>query len=140
VLAVVVVAVAGCGKSAEHTFRDDTLHPLQQRAETRKSQVSATLKTVRLGSRRDARALRSEIDSLGGVVRQIAALTPPSSAVPAFRRYTRAYRQLVARLRSFAAVLGRGDHAGLDRAGTRAQEAAGTVQRSEQALIDTLSR
>jgi hypothetical protein len=132
------VALAGCGPSDEEVFRKEKLRPAQARIETSKSQISAQLQVVRLGRKRDARAVGQLVDGLGRNVNALAALKPPDSLKDAFRRYVIAHRHLVDSLRRFATLLGRTSQSKLNREASVAQSAAGEIARARDALDDLL--
>ena len=135
---VVLLAAGGCGRSDGEKFREDSLRPLQQRLDRQRARVAATLRVVRAGNPRDARALREDVDALGAGVRQIGALVPPPDAREAFDAYARALRGLVADLRRFPPALRRGDRALLDDVSRRIQEATGAVQQRAEQLEQKL--
>ena len=129
----VLLALAGCGRSDGEKFREDSLRPLQQQLDRQRARVAATLRVVRRGNARDARALREDVDALAATVRRIAGLVPPPDARGEFDGYVRALRGLVGELRAFPASLRRGDPQLLEAVSRRIQDATGVVQqRAEQ--------
>jgi hypothetical protein len=136
-----VLALAGCGgRSPEQVFREDSLRPLQQRAELQRARVAATLRVVRFGSRRDARALGEDIDAYAGTVRKIAGLLPPEAAQAPFRRYVSAMRELVRELRRMKAAMGGRDVAVVRTRSQRVQDDVGAVQRGDDELQSALTK
>lgn len=140
ILAATALAAAGCGRSAEEAFRVDELNPREEVLQTEKSRLSAQLRTVRLGRRQDVRAVNRQIDRIAAAGDRIAELSPPPSARIELARYAIANRGLALALRDFARILGEGREKPLNRAGERAQEAAGAAQRAETALDDALNK
>jgi hypothetical protein len=126
--------LAGCGPSAEETFRKEHLRPVQLRIDAAKSQLSTELQTARLGRKRDARAMGALVSTLAARVRELAALKPPGSLRDLFRRYVLAHRHLVAALRRFATLLGGHDERALNGEADAAQAAAGEIARARDAL------
>src|SRR3954471_4011708 len=136
---VAVLALAGCGgRSPEQVFREDSLRPLQQKSELQRARVAATLRVVRFGSRRDARALGEDIDAYAGTVRKIAGLLPPAQAQPAFRRYVAALRELVGELRRLKKAMGGHDVAAVRTRSQRVRDDVGAVQRGDDELESAL--
>ncbi|HEV2812270.1 MAG TPA: hypothetical protein VGW10_03365 [Solirubrobacteraceae bacterium] len=128
-----LLALAGCGRSDGEEFREDSLRPLQRRLDGERARVAATLRVVRPGNPRDARALREDVDAVAATVDRIAGLVPPPDARDQFDGYVRGLRGLVGELRAFPVSLRRGDPALLDAASRRIQDATGVVQqRGEQ--------
>ena len=137
---VLIVVGTGCGGRSEgQAFRDDHLRPLEQRMELRRARVAATLRVVRSGNKRDAAALREDIDGLARSVAGIAALAPPASAREPFARYVLALRGLVTELRRFTTALRADDGAKVRDLAARVQTDAGAVQTGhddlERALV-----
>jgi hypothetical protein len=139
-LAAIGLASAGCGRSDEDVFRKDKLNPLIEQADRQKAIISADLRTVKLGSSRDAAALNRQINALARIEERIAALGPPGSVRAPFERYKLANARLVAALRRFADGIGAGNKQALSGVGDQATEAVGQAQRSEQALAEDLSK
>lgn len=113
--AAAALALTGCGDALDE-FRDD-LRPLEQQAEQRRSALAAELRSVSLGSRRDARAVRAGTAGLSKTYAEIAALEPPDDYEKPFAAYVRANERLVRNLGRFADDLAAGDAHGLRRAG-----------------------
>ncbi len=138
-VALIVVGTGCGGRSEGQAFRDDHLRPLERRLELRRARVAATLRVVRSGNRRDAAALREDIDALARSVDGIGALAPPSSAKRPFVRYVRALRSLVTELRRFTTALRGADGPAVRDLATRVQDVAGAVQTGhddlERALV-----
>jgi hypothetical protein len=130
----VAAALAGCGTNPVVSFRDGDFHQLQLRIDQQKSQISGQLQVVRLGHKRDARAVGALVDQLSGTVSAMAALKAPSSIQKNFRRYVHAQRRLVVALRRFAVLLGHRSRHALDRQATVVQSAAGAIVRTRDAL------
>ena len=113
-----LAALAGCGSDELEQFRED-LRPLEQRAEEQRSVTSGLLRSVRLGSREEARGVREQADELSATYDGIAALDPPDDYVEPFGQYVRANQASVRDLRRLAEELEAGDAAGLRRASRR---------------------
>jgi hypothetical protein len=133
-VAVVVLSLAGCGRSAGEEFREDSLRPLEERIARERARVAATLRVVRPGNARDAAALREDVEAVDRSVRRVAGLVPPAPAREPFERYVRALRGLVTELRRFAARLRSDDRAALRTIVQRTQDAAARVQEGDEAL------
>ncbi|HEX8084728.1 MAG TPA: hypothetical protein VF529_10600 [Solirubrobacteraceae bacterium] len=130
----VLLLLAGCGRSDGEKFREDSLRPLQQRLDRERARVAATLRVVRPGNARDARALREDVAALRATVGRVAGLVPPGDAREDFDAYVRALRGLVGELRAFDGPLRRGDAALLDAVARRVQDATGLVQERAEDL------
>ena len=128
--------LAGCESATERFARQ--LHALQRDVTNERAQLAATLRTVRLRRAGDAQLLSREIDALSATLTQIASLKPPSQATAAFASYNAAYAQLVAHLKRFADALRLGKRRALTLIGQAAQDAAGAVQRADDALQSEL--
>ena len=126
--AVALLLLLGCGRSEGEEFREDSLRPLQQQLDRQRARVAATLRVVRSGNPRDARALGEDVDALAATVRKIEGLVPPSDARGEFDGYVRALRGLVVELRRFPPLLRRGDDDGLLLASQQIQDATSAVQ------------
>ena len=111
---VALVALAGCGDELEE-FRDD-LRPLEQRAEGQQSLASGLLRSLRLGSRADARGVRAQAEKLSTTYDEIAAVDPPDDYAEPFAEYVRANDASVRDLRQFADELELGDLRGMRKA------------------------
>lgn len=133
-IVLLLLAAAGCGRSEGEEFREDSLRPLQQRLDVARGRLAATLRVVRPGNARDARALREDVDAVGASARRIAGLVPPSGARAEFAAYVRALRRLVAAVRAFPASVRRGDDGRLAAVSGRVQDAAGEVQQRDEQL------
>lgn len=129
---------AGCGRGDGEEFREDSLRPLEQRLDRERARVAATLRVVRPGNARDARALGEDVDAVGRTVRRVAGLVPPRDAAEPFDAYVDALRDLVSELRRFAAAVRRGDAAVLGTAAQRVQDATGRLQQRREQLEDAL--
>src|SRR5205085_1357972 len=103
-LLVPALAVAGCGPSAEETFRKNDLRPLRTRMDQDKSMLAGILRTVRVGHKKDAQAVSKQIDVIAADVGRVAALKPPGSVTGQFRQFVVANNHLIAALRRFAAA------------------------------------
>jgi hypothetical protein len=114
---VALVTLAGCTDELEE-FRDD-LRPLEQRAEQQQSAISGLLRSLRLGSRADARSVSAQTAELSATYNEIAALEPPADYAEPFAAYVRANSAVVRELRGFAEELEAGDLPGLRRASSR---------------------
>jgi hypothetical protein len=136
----VALVSAGCGRSDEEVFRKEKLNPAIQQADRQKAVISADLRTVKLGSKTDAAALRRQIGMLARIEEKIAALGPPGSVRGQFERYKLANAHLVAALRSFADGVEAANKQALSGLGERATEAVGQVQRSEETLREALAK
>lgn len=112
-----LVALAGCTDERE-AFRDD-LSLLEERAEEQRSVISGLLRSLRLGSREDARAVRAQAAKLSSTHEEIAALDPPDDYEEPFAAYVSANRAVVSGLRRFAAELERGNLPGVRRQSRR---------------------
>jgi hypothetical protein len=135
-----VAVLAGCGgRSPEEVFREDSLRPAQRQAELKRARVAATLRVVRPGSKRDASALREDIDAYAASVRRIGGLVPPSSARAGLDGYVRAQRRLVAELRRLTAALRSDDRPAVETLSQRVQDDVGAVQRADDALQSVLT-
>ena len=86
--AIAVLLFAGCGDELDE-FRDD-LRPLEDRAAEQRAQISVELRSLTLGSSRDARELRAGTAELDRTYREIAQLTPPDDYEEPFAVYVRA--------------------------------------------------
>lgn len=135
---VLLLVAAGCGRSEGEEFREDSLRPVEQQLERERARVAATLRVVRPGNARDARALGEDVAAVARTVRRIAGLVPPSDAREQFDAYVRALRSLVAELRRFAGALRRGDPDVLATASQRIQDATGRVQQRREQLEGAL--
>jgi hypothetical protein len=120
------LAVAGCADELEE-FRDD-LRPLEQRAASQRARISSTLRSVRLGSRPDARLLRQEAAALKDTYDEIAMLEPPDRYARPFAAYVRANDRAGHDLDRFAAELAAGDARGLRQASRRVVQNLGRSQ------------
>ena len=109
-----LAALAGCADELEE-FRED-LRPLEQRAEEQRSEISGLLRSLRLGSRADARSVRARTAELSSTYDEIAALDPPDDYAEPFAEYVRANHATVRGLRRFASELESGDLRGLRQA------------------------
>jgi hypothetical protein len=132
--ALLLLLPAGCGRSEGEEFREDSLRPVEQRLDRERARVAATLRVVRPGNRRDARALGEDIDVVARSVRRVAGLVPPREAAESFDAFADALRALVAELRRLQAALRRGDSAVLATASQRVQDATGRVQQRREQL------
>jgi hypothetical protein len=110
-----LAALAGCGDDELEKFRDD-LRPLEQRAEEQRSMTSGLLRSVRLGSRADARGVRAQAATLSVTYDEIAAVEPPDDYAEAFAEYVQANRASVRDLRRLAAEVEAGDLRGVRQA------------------------
>ncbi len=137
-LALVAPVLSGCGESGEK-FRKSELLPVEEKYKTEKARLSATLRTVRLGSKRDANLLHRQIDAVAAAGRRIGALDAPGGAEDELQAYNSALVGLVAQLRRFADALAAGDKKRLNRTADDAQEAAGRAFRAERALKEKLT-
>jgi hypothetical protein len=134
-----LIAVAGCGGRSEgEIFREDSLAPAEERVERARAEVAATLRVVRPGRRRDARALDDDVDALAASVRRLDGLLPPTFARARFDDYAGALRELVVESRRFADAIGRGESAALPALAQALRDRAGRVQRGHDALEQTL--
>jgi hypothetical protein len=125
---------AGCGSNEGEDFREDSLRPLEQQLRRERDRIAATLRVVRPGNARDARAVGEDVDALAGTVRQLAGLVPPSDEREPFDAYVRALRSLVAELRRVPAALREGDADRLGAASQRIRDATGVVQQRGEEL------
>src|SRR5687767_15926415 len=94
-LALVAPVLVGCGEDAAK-FRKSELLPVEEKYKTEKARLSSTLRTVRLGSKRDARLLHQQIDAVAAAGRKIAQLDPPGNAEDELRAYNSAIVGLIA--------------------------------------------
>jgi hypothetical protein len=117
VAALAALALAGCGDDLEE-FRAD-LRPLEQRAAAQRAEISTELRSVRLGSKGDARALRAKNAQLRDAYDAIAELEPPDAYEEPFTAYVRANDRTVRDLEGFAGKLAAGDARALRRASRR---------------------
>jgi hypothetical protein len=132
--AVLALALAGCGESAAQRFRKE-LDPIKAQAQTERSQIAATLQSVRLNDRQGAQQLDQEIAALASTFGRMARIKAPgATAQAAFGRYLSANMRLVAALYRLAGVVGHGTPGQLRLAGTGATDAAGAVQRGSDGL------
>lgn len=131
------VSLAGC-ESAKDRFRHQLLG-LRGSVEQERAQLAATLRTVRRHNRADVTLLNREIDSLAASVGAIARLKPPDGSVKQFAAYNAADAGLVSALRGFASALGSGTNQDLTNAANQAQDAAGAVTRTGDALDNTIN-
>lgn len=138
-LVALLPAAAGCG-GKEEKFRKQDLNPLVERLDMQKARISATLRTVRLGSRRDSRLLVAQVKDMVAVQRKIAALKVPFSAADEFIAYNRANAKLSLQLRRFALALARKAPKTLGRIGRQAQDATSDARNTEVALKEALSK
>jgi hypothetical protein len=131
-LLVVVAALAtlaGCGDDEAEEFRQD-LRPLEQRAEEQQSVTSGLLRSVRLGSRADARELRAQAAQLSATYDEIAEVEPPDDYAEPFAEYVSANHSAVRDLRKLAAELEGGDLRGVRQASSRVLADLGRAQTS----------
>ena len=130
-----LLVCAGCGRSEGEAFREDTLRPLQQRLDRQRARVAATLRVVRPGNGRDARAVREDVHALAAGVRDVSELAPPKDARGEFDAYVRALRDLVGALRAYPPALRRGEGATvLTAVSGRVRDATGRVQQRQEEL------
>jgi hypothetical protein len=129
---VAAAGASGC-QSAEESFARH-VHPLQRQLSERKAQLGATLRQARRHDRATSQLLAREIDAIDQADAVLAKLSAPGAAKAPFAAYNSANAGLVAALRAFANVLASGSKAQLTPAGEQAQEAAGAVQRADDAL------
>jgi hypothetical protein len=138
VLLFVALGTSGC-QSAEEKFARK-LHPLQRDLNQRKAQLGATLRQARMHDKRTSQVVAQEINAIDQADASIAKLHSPGGAQAPFAAYNSANAGLVASLRAFANVLASGSKAQLNSAGQQAQEAAGAVQRADDALQAAVPR
>jgi hypothetical protein len=112
-----LAALAGCSDEREE-FRDD-LRPLEQRAEEEQSVTSGLLRSLQLGSREDARAVRAQAADLAAVYDEIAEIEPPGDYSEAFATYVSANRAAVEDLRRLAEEVEASDLDGVREASNR---------------------
>jgi len=124
--ALAALALIGCGDALAE-FRDD-LRPLEQRSEQQRAELAAQLRSVRSGSRADARAVRASTAELSQTYDEIAALDPPADYEKPFAAYVRANGQLVRDLDRFADELAAGSERGLRQASRGVVAALGRSQ------------
>jgi hypothetical protein len=136
---VLVLAVAGCGKSEVEKFAD-RLKPLDAELAQQKARVASTLRGVRLGSRADARTLRQQIQGIASIEQAMSRLERPREVKVVFERYLRANSAQVTALNRVATALESGDRERLRRAGTNATLSEGSVRRAADALRDVLNQ
>jgi hypothetical protein len=117
VVAAIALALSACGDELEE-FRDD-LHPLEERADERRSTIAVELRTLTLGSDSDARVLRAQTAALEEIFDEIAGLEPPDSYQEPFADYVRANDSMVRGLERFAAAAAAADAQELRRLGRR---------------------
>lgn len=126
--------LGGCGESAAQQFRD-SLRPIQQRVQSERSRIAATLQAARLNDREAARQLDQEVTTLSIALSQFAQVTAPGpDAGRAYASYIVANRSLVSSLYRLAKVVAHGSAQQLQAASVAATGAAGAVQRSSDAL------
>jgi len=136
---IALVALAGCGESAEERFRKEELRPLAQEIEREQTQLAAVIRAARPERRRDMRAVRASLADVATTAKRIAALRPPESARDELAGYVRANSALVRALDDFATALPSRSDARLGRASERARDAAGAVSRAKRALEAALT-
>ena len=129
-----LAALAGCADELDE-FRDD-LRPLEERAEQQQSVISGLLRSVRLGSRSDARSVRAQTAKLSSTYDEIAALEPPDDYAEPFADYVEASRAVVSDLRRLASELESGDLRGLRQASGRTVAALSRAQTSGLRLLE----
>jgi hypothetical protein len=132
------LAFSGCGKSELQKFAD-RLSPLDQEAAQEKAQLAATLRTVRLRNKDDARMLKQEISALAATQARIARLGGPQEVKPLLARYAQAGNAEIAVLNRFAAAVEAGDRSQLTPLAAQTQDAEGAVRRASDALHATLN-
>ena len=129
-----LAAFAGCTDELEE-FRED-LRPLEQRAEQQRSMISGLMRSLRLGSRADARGVRAQAAKLSVTYDEIAAIEPPDDYAEHFADYVQANREVVRDLRVFADELESGALRGLRRASRRALAALGRAQTASLQFLE----
>lgn len=133
-----LIALAGCGKSEVEEFAD-RLRPVDQELSEQKARVATTLRTVRLRDRAGARSLRRQIGAIARIGEAMADLDPPGEVESVFDRYLRATEAQVKALERVAAALANGDRARLGRESVRATLSEGAVRRASDDLRDRLN-
>ena len=128
----------GCGRGDGEAFREDSLRPLQERLARERARVAATLRVVRRGNARDARALGEDVEALAATVRRIGGLVPPGEARDEFGAYVDALGDLIGELRELERPLRQGDGAVLTSVSAQIQDASGAVQERTDALEQAL--
>ena len=122
----VALALGGCADDLE-AFRDE-LRPLEDTAEEQRSEIAVRLRSLRLGSAEDARAVRHDTAELSETYDEIEALEPPDDYEEPFAAYVRANESLVRDLRRFADELAAGRAGGLRDASDAVVDALGKSQ------------
>ena len=107
--------LAGCGDELDE-FRDD-LRPLEDRAAEQRAQISAELRSLTLGSSRDARELRAGTAELERTYEEIAEVDPPGDYEEPFAAYVRANDRTIRDLERFVDDVEAGDARGVRDAG-----------------------
>ena len=120
------LALGACADDLEQ-FRDD-LRPLEETAAGQRAETAARLRSVKLGSTRDARALRVHATQLAETYADIEQLEPPDDYEDPFAAYVRANDQLVRDLRRFADALAAADEPELNDASDDLVAALGKSQ------------
>lgn len=134
-----VLGLAGCGETAAQHFYHQ-VNPVQQQIQTERSQIAATLQASHLNDPRTARVLNQEIGTLAGIVEQLPkVMAPDPGSQRAFNTYISAYRMLVASLYHVATLVAHGSAHQIQNASTAATDAAGAVQRANDALDSALA-
>lgn len=129
-LAIALAGVAtGCGDQVTE-FRRQEFKPLENKADQQKAQLSAVLRTVRLGSAQDARLLEQHLAPLGATYDEMKNLDPPDEVEDTYADYLEANDQFMAAMRRFIAALKEGDKRTLRRASDQAKEAVGAALRA----------
>ena len=139
VVVFVVVLASGCGRSEGEEFREDSLRPLQQQLERERARVAATLRVVRPGSERGARAVRADVGAMSRTAEKIDALGPPTEVEEDFDAYTEALQDLVKKLLLFPSAVRSGSAAGLGTVSRRVQDATGLVEQRGHSLEEALA-
>lgn len=125
-LALAALGLSACADDLE-AFRDE-LRPLEETAAEQRAEVAGRLRSVKLGSTRDASALRAHAGELSKTYDEIERLEPPGDYEKPFAAYGRANEQLVSDLRRFADELAAADERGLQDASDDLVDALGKSQ------------
>ena len=128
-------ALAGCGDELEE-FRDEELRPLEQKAESQRSEISGVLQDVTLGRKRDAELLRTKVAALEATYSELAELDPPDDYDATYRDFIVANRSFVKELRAFADALEARREDEVQRASKRARIAIGDSREALLPLYD----
>lgn len=123
---VAAVVLSACGDEREE-FRND-LRPLEERAAEQRAAISSELRSLTLGSSRDARALRAGAAELEQTYAEIAQLDAPDDYARPFESYVRANRRTVRELNRFVDEVAAGDAAGVRSAGRAVVQHLGESQ------------